>query len=130
MSLVLVAALALGVRAQVQMATVTDRGRGRYLYRACQALDRVSALPAGEKPGAEDAAWAHECSGYIDGWIDALADGSGAMEQRGVCPHEWTVPEVGHLYVLYVEKHKEMMNMESGEVLKGALKERFPCKKK
>ncbi len=130
MSVVLAAALALGVRAQVHVATVTDRGRGRYLYRACQALDRVGALPAGQKADSEDAAWAHECSGYIDGWLDALLDGSGALEQRGICPRAWTVPEVGHLYVVYVEEHKETMELESGEVLKRALKEKFPCRKK
>jgi len=130
MSLLLGAALAVSIHAQVPVATTTDRGRGRYLYRACPALDRVSAMPAGAKADAEDAAWAHECSGYIDGWLDALLDGSGALQQRGVCPHEWTVPQLAHIYVVYVERHKDMMNMESGVALQMALKEKFPCARK
>ena len=130
MSILLGTALALGMRQQISVATITDRGRGRYLYRACQALDRISALPAGEKPDAEDAGWARECSGYIDGWLDALLDGSGALEQRGVCPHEWTVPQLAHIYILYVDKHKDLMNMESGVALRMALKDKFPCAKK
>lgn len=128
MSLLFAAALAAGM--QVQVATPTDRGRGRYLYRACQALDRVNA-PAGEaKVEPDDAAWAHECSGYIDGWLDALLDGSGALEQRGVCPHEWTVAQVAHMYVVYVGKHKDMMYVDSGLALRMTLKEAFPCPKK
>ncbi|HEY4354709.1 MAG TPA: Rap1a/Tai family immunity protein [Acidobacteriaceae bacterium] len=130
MSFLLGAALAMAMREQVTMATTTDRGRGRYLYRACQALNRVNATPTGEKANPEDAAWAHECSGYIEGWLDALLDGSGALEQRGVCPHEWTTPQVAHIYVVYVDKHKDMMNLESGMALRMALKEKFPCAKK
>lgn len=129
MSLLSGAAFALSMRAQI-VETTTDRGRASYLYRACQALDRVTALPDKEKAAAGDLAWSHECSGYIDGWFDALLDGSGALEQRGVCAHEWTVPQVAHIYVVYLEKHKDMMYMESGTALRAALKAAFPCKKK